>query len=87
MKTTIIELELPPEQYERLMDVAHMRQLPMEEVAQAALAEWLEEQARLEDARKLMHELGQGLGQGPAPHDVARQHDAYLYSSARRGTS
>jgi len=84
MKTTIIELELPPEQYERLMDVAHMRQLPMEEVVQAALAEWLEEQARLEHARKLMRELSQGLGQGPAPHDVARHHDAYIYSRARR---
>jgi len=84
MKATVIELELAPQEYERLEHVARTRRLSVAEVAQAALAEWLEEQARLEQARELMRELSRGLGEGRAAHDVARNHDAYLYGRARR---
>lgn len=28
---------------------------------------------------RLMRELGEGLGEGPAPHDAARRHDGHLY--------
>ncbi len=61
----------------------NLGQLPVAELAQVALAEWLEEQARLEPARRLMRELGQGLGQGCGAHDIARNHDACLYPRAR----
>jgi hypothetical protein len=48
-------------------------------VAAIALAEWLESQARLEQARQLMRELGKGLGKGAnTRRDVARNHDRYL---------
>ncbi len=33
----------------------------------------------LEDARRRMQIFGQGLGEGTAPHNAARQHDDYLY--------
>ena len=83
MSVHAIELEFPPQQYEQLTAVAHARQVPVIEIVQAAVVEWLERQARLEHARTMMRELGQGLGKGPASHDVARKHDAYLYSRER----
>jgi len=33
----------------------------------------------LEQGRNLMRELGLGLGNSKAPHNVARNHDLYLY--------
>ncbi|HEW98569.1 MAG: hypothetical protein DRR16_07590 [Candidatus Parabeggiatoa sp. nov. 3] len=33
----------------------------------------------LEQGRNLMRELGLGLGYSTSPHDVARNHDLYLY--------
>ena len=81
MNVIAVELKLPSRQYEQLAAVARAQQLPVAEVAQAAVAEWLEHQAQLEHARILMRELGQGLGEGRSPHDVARNHDTYLYSS------
>lgn len=80
MSVTAIELKFPPQQYEQLTAVARARQITVTEVVQAAVVEWLERQARFEHARTLMRELGQGLGEGSAPHDVARKHDDYLYS-------
>jgi Arc/MetJ-type ribon-helix-helix transcriptional regulator len=74
-----IKLEFPPQQYEQLDAVAHARKVPVAEVVQAAVVEWLERQARLERARTLMRELGQGLGKGRSFHNVAREHDAHLY--------
>jgi Arc/MetJ-type ribon-helix-helix transcriptional regulator len=79
----IIELKFPPQQYEQLNAVAHARQVTVAEVVQAAVVEWLERQVRLERAQALMRELSQGLGKGTPPHDVARQHDDYLYSRER----
>ena len=78
-----IELELPPQQYEQLTAVAQARQLPVAEVAQSAVTEWLERQAQLERARTLMRELGQGLGKGRPIHDAASHHDDYLYTVER----
>ncbi len=34
--------------------------------------------------RKLMRELGRGLGEGRAAHDAARHHDACLHHGTRR---
>ena len=75
----VIELKLPPGQYEQLATVAHARQISAVELAQMAVCEWLEEQTKLERARTLMRELGWGLGQGQSARDVARDHDLYLY--------
>lgn len=74
-----IELKLLPQEYEQLAAFAAAQQLSVAEVAEMAVKEWLEGHMRLEHARTLMRELGQGLGQGSSPHDKARQHDAYLY--------
>ncbi len=78
-----IELELPSQQYEQLTAVAQARQLPVAEVAQSAVTEWLERLAQLERARTLMRELGRGLGKGRPIHDAARHHDDYLYTVER----
>ena len=83
MDAISVELKLPPQQYEQLTMVAQARQLPVAEVAQAVVAEWLGHQAQLEHARAMMRELGQGLGQGRPMHDAARYHDDYLYTVKR----
>jgi hypothetical protein len=83
MNAISVELRLPPQQYEQLTVVAQARQLPVAEVAQAVVTEWLEHQAQLEHARMLMRELGQGLGEGHPIHDAARHHDDYLYTVER----
>ncbi len=77
---TIIKIELPPQQYEELAAVARDRSMSVEELVYEAVEEWMREQSKLERARALMRELGQGLGEGPSPHDAARQHDRHLYS-------
>lgn len=79
MSVVAIELKFLPEQFEQLTAVARAQQVPVAEVVQAAVMEWLEHQVRLEHARALMRELGQGLGKGNSPHDAARKHDDYLY--------
>jgi predicted transcriptional regulator len=80
MSEVAIELRLASDQYERLATVARAQQRSLTEVVQAALADWLAYQERIEQARHLMRELGRGLGQGPADGSVARDHDAHLYS-------
>jgi len=76
----VIQLELSPKEFQQLTTVAQSRQLVVAEVTRLALAEWLEREVRLIRARHLMRELGQGLGEGRPPHNVARDHDAHLYA-------
>jgi Arc/MetJ-type ribon-helix-helix transcriptional regulator len=83
MNEIAIELKLPSQHYQALTDVAQSRERSVAELVQSAVVEWLERQARLEHARALMRELGQGLSEGESPHDVARHHDAYLYARER----
>jgi prevent-host-death family protein len=73
-------LGLEPEQVEQLATVAQAQQRSALEVVQAALAGWLAQETDIERARRLMRELGEGLGQGPSGQSVARDHDAYLYT-------
>lgn len=80
MNSVVIELELLPQQYEQLTTIAQAWQIPITEMAQTAVVEWLNQQIRLEQARALMRQLGQGLGEGQLAHDIARHHDTYLYS-------
>ena len=79
MSIPAVELKLPPQQYDQLTTAAHERQLPIVEVIQIAITEWLDRQAQLERARALMRDLGQGLGQSHSSGAVAREHDDYLY--------
>ena len=89
MNEIAIELKLPSQQYQALTDVAQSRERSVAELVQSAVVEWLERQARLEHGRALMRELdsssglGQGLGEEKSPHDIARHHDAYLYTRER----
>ena len=78
MSERIIELELPPQEYEQLAAIARARRVSLADAAQSAVVDWLERQAQIERARKVLRELGEGLGRGPAPHDAARRHDEYL---------
>jgi hypothetical protein len=80
MTTVALNLDLPPQEYQRLLDAARARQRPVAEVVQTALAEWLANDESLQQARAAMREFGQGLETGPAANDVARRHDEYLYS-------
>jgi Arc/MetJ-type ribon-helix-helix transcriptional regulator len=80
MTTVALNLDLPPQEYQRLVEAARARQRPVAEVVQTALSEWLASEERLQQARAAMREFGQGLGTGPATNDVARRHDDYLYS-------
>ena len=80
MTTVALNLDLPPQEYQRLIDAARARQRPVAEVVQAALSEWLASEERLQQARAIMREFGQGLGASSATNDVARRHDNYLYS-------
>jgi hypothetical protein len=75
-----VGLGLEPEQVEQLATVAQAQQRSVLEVVQAALAGWLAHETDIERARRLMRELGEGLGQGPPDQSVARDHDAYLYT-------
>jgi len=80
MDAIVIKIELLPHQYEQLTTIAQTQQRPVMEIAQTAVAEWLERQEQLEQARTLMRQLGQGLGEGQAANDAAPNHDRYLYS-------
>jgi len=85
MTTIAVQLELPPPQYQQLTVVAQTRQRSVADIARLAVVEWLENQARLEEARALMRELGHGLGESThVLHDVARSHDNYLYAREPR---
>jgi len=80
MSEVAIELKLETEQYEQLATVARAQQRSVIEIVQAALAEWLAHETEMERARRLMRELGKGLGQGPPDQSIARDHDAHLYA-------
>ena len=83
MSEIAVQLKLDSEQYYQLVAAARARQRTIDEVMQAAVTEWLDRQARIEQARDLMRELGQGLAQGPAGQPTARNHDDALYARTR----
>jgi len=82
-----VTVELPAEQYKTLVQIAHSRQMPVQEIAEGVLSAWLDAQRQREDARNLMRKLGDGLGNsGSAENDaninIVRNHDRYLYAKA-----
>jgi hypothetical protein len=80
MDTIAIELRFSSQQYEQLRSEAQAHKLSVTDIALMAVEDWLKRQARLEQARDLMRELGHGIGESSAPYNVARMHDAYLYT-------
>lgn len=79
METTTLTLQIPLQQYEKLLQLARNRQLDITEIAEVAIVEWLERQVRLAHGRALMRELGKGLGKSSGASDISRRHDDYLY--------
>ena len=84
MSTVEVKVRLPDTTYKQLDDLARQQRRTLDDVLQAAVSEWVEAQVRLEKARAVMRELGQGLGSSHRAHDVARRHDAYLYERNTR---
>src|SRR5574341_1732454 len=82
METATLQINIPTEKYSQLAEIAALRQLVMADVLELAITEWLEREIRLQKARQVMRELGEGLDEGQAPHDAARNHDVYLYGKA-----
>jgi len=80
MSTVLVELQLSSQQYEQLENEAQAHKLSITDIALIALKDWLKRQARLDRARQLMRELGHGIGESSVSYNVAREHDAYLYT-------
>lgn len=79
MNTITVALPFSPEQVSRLDKVTRAQEVVLTEASQLAGTESREKQQRLQQARARMHRLGQGVGAGQPPHDVAQNHDTYLY--------
>jgi len=89
-KTSPLELtiKIPFELQEQTQHLAMQRGETIPEIIYIALAHYLDSYRKpalpvpklsLEQGRNLMRELGLGLGHSTSPHDVARNHDLYLY--------
>lgn len=79
METVTIQIEIPTAQYKLLETLAAQRGSSINDLIVSILSEWVEREERLEEGRKLMLQLGEGLVEGKPPHDAARNHDVYLY--------
>ncbi|MDL1896815.1 hypothetical protein FBQ82_11100 [Anaerolineae bacterium CFX7] len=75
------ELKLPPEQLAMLEQVAASRQIKIQVLEEIILA-WVERESKLQRARETLKQFSRGIGNGDAPHDVARNHDVYLYQKS-----
>jgi len=82
METATLQIKMPADKYSRLAELAAQRQLVMADILELALTEWLEREMRLHNAKQIMYQLGEGLDEGQAPHDAARNHDVYLYGKS-----
>jgi hypothetical protein len=80
MNTIAIELRFSSQQYEQLKSEAQAHKLSVTDIALMAVEDWLKRQAHLEQARKLMRELGHGIGESSAPYNIAQEHDIHLYA-------
>jgi hypothetical protein len=79
METIAVQIELVPQQFEQVRQLAHTRRMAISGILELAIEEWLTSQAKLEQARLVMRELGQGLGEGELNNNAAQEHDVYLY--------
>ncbi len=83
METTTVQLKIPTAQYKLVEEIASQSRKMIDEILAAFLSERIEREARLQEARQLMRQLGKGLGDGKPPHDAADNHDVYLYGKPR----
>jgi hypothetical protein len=81
----VTEFKLLPQQYSQLTALTRTRDMPVEKVVQAAIVEWLDNQAQLERARKIRRALGRGLAESNSTGDIAQNHDHYLYGRPQSG--
>ena len=83
-----VTIHLPPELQHQVQQVAQQQDKTVSEIITLLLERYIPlylpqretKEDHLPEARKLMREFGEGIGQGSAPHDAARNHDNYLYS-------
>ena len=86
-----LSILFPPDLEKRLRQIANQKGEAVSEIVIEAVSDFVADHARqrparasaesLENARALMREMGNGLGEGDAPRDGARNHDRYLYGS------
>lgn len=58
METVTIQIEIPTAQYKLLETLAAQRRSSINDLIVSILSEWVEREARLQEGRKLMLELG-----------------------------
>ncbi|NUO80073.1 hypothetical protein HUU05_08355 [candidate division KSB1 bacterium] len=83
METTTVQLKIPTAHYKLVEEIASQSRKMIDEVLASFVSERLEREARLQEARQLMRQLGKGLGASKPPHDAADNHDVYLYGKPR----
>ena len=86
-KSSALSIQFPPDLEKRLRQIANQKGEALSEIVIEAVSDFVADHARqrparasaesLENARALMRQLGNGLGEGKAPHDGARNHDRY----------
>ena len=86
-----VAILLPPDLEKRLRQIADQKGEAVSQIVIEAVSEFVADHwpsrtdsasvQSLENARAIMRELGNGLGEGDAPHDGSRNHDRYLYGS------
>jgi hypothetical protein len=79
METIAVQIELAPQQFDQVRQLAHSRRMAISGILELAIEEWLTSQTKLERTRLVMRDLGQGLGEGEPNNNTAQEHDVYLY--------
>ncbi|MBI4675458.1 MAG: hypothetical protein HY741_27755 [Chloroflexi bacterium] len=74
-----LELKLPEDKLALLSQAAQARHLQVPQMLEEIVTAWLERELKLQRARQTLREFSRGVANGAAPHDAARNHDAYLY--------
>ncbi|MBC8233374.1 hypothetical protein H8E77_27820 [bacterium] len=75
MKT--IEISIQEEYFEFISAKSSIERKPIQKLLADVFQEWLQKERKRSEARKLLYQIGEGLGEGP--DDLARNHDKYLY--------
>jgi hypothetical protein len=79
MTTIPLELKLPDEKIKALTDIAHARQVKVDEILATVITEWLEQEIKRQHAWKTLHEFSGNYASNEPNNTIARDHDKYLY--------
>lgn len=79
MTTIPLELKLPDEKIKALIDIAHARQVKVDEVLATVITEWLEQEIKRQRAWKILRDFSGSAASGEPNNTIAREHDKYLY--------